>query len=76
MVIAPTSTINNARSLPPEDQVNTAGAGDLQATQAAQPTQVVGLFGISQDTNRLAAEWVRSQRDNIAAASRPGPSVP
>jgi hypothetical protein len=70
MVITPSSTANGVRSLPPQEQDNTATYSDLQATQAAQPTQVAGLFGISQDSNRQAAEWVRSQRDNIAAAAQ------
>lgn len=47
-----------------------AGDESSAVSPATQSTQVAGLFGISRETNRLAAEYVRSQRDNIDAAAR------
>jgi hypothetical protein len=41
-----------------------------QPTDIDQPQQVAGLFGISRETNQLAAEWIRSQRGNIEQAAK------
>ncbi len=55
----------NINATTPAAARSTSGSEDVGGA-----TQVAGLFGISRDTNRLAAEYVRSQRDNINAAAQ------